>query len=173
MNALKKTVARLTAAVGLCGHFTNHSLRATAATRLYHKGIDEQVIKEVTGHTSDAVWSYKRTSDEQLKFASQSLAVKSSAGAVCEQRVVGDQRKMCEFMPYCVDADKSKSETFSSPGEVAPNSRLSLHKKKCVMKGEDGQCPPLCGVLETIDKKCEKLSVKKMKLSLKYCKKNH
>ncbi len=54
VNILKKNVSCLTAGAGLCGCFTNHSLRATAATRLFHKGFDEQVIKEVTGHRSDA-----------------------------------------------------------------------------------------------------------------------
>ena len=48
------------------GYFTNHSLRATAATRLYDAGVDEQLITEKTGHRSSAVRSYKRTQDAQL-----------------------------------------------------------------------------------------------------------
>ena len=43
-------------------------MRATAATRLYAAGVDEQLIAEKTGHRSDAVRSYKRTSDEQLQL---------------------------------------------------------------------------------------------------------
>ena len=45
----------------LDGFRTNHSLRATAATRLYSRGVDEQTIQEVTGHKSLAVRKYKRT----------------------------------------------------------------------------------------------------------------
>jgi hypothetical protein len=41
---------------------TNHSLRAVGPTRMYEAGVDEQLIKERTGHTSDAVRVYKRTS---------------------------------------------------------------------------------------------------------------
>lgn len=40
------TFARLCKATGITGYFTNHSLRATAATRLYSAGIDEQLISE-------------------------------------------------------------------------------------------------------------------------------
>ena len=39
---------------GLQGFFTNHSWRATAATRMYESGLDEQLIMERTGHTSVA-----------------------------------------------------------------------------------------------------------------------
>ncbi|XP_062573148.1 zinc finger MYM-type protein 2-like [Saccostrea cucullata] len=50
---------------GFTGHYTNHSLRATAATRLYDAGIDEQLITEKTGHRSTSVRSYKRTNEQQ------------------------------------------------------------------------------------------------------------
>ena len=55
---------------GLVGYFTLHSLRATCATRLYNRGMDEQVIMEVTGHTSSAVREYKRTSNEMKRMVS-------------------------------------------------------------------------------------------------------
>ena len=34
------------------GYFTNHSLRVTAATRLYDAQVDEATIMEKTGHRS-------------------------------------------------------------------------------------------------------------------------
>ena len=65
---LTGTVARLCKAAGITVYRTNHSLRATTATRLYQAGVDEQLIMERTGHHSvDAVRSYKRTSAEQLE----------------------------------------------------------------------------------------------------------
>ncbi len=49
------------------GYYTNHSLRASAATRMFTPGVDEQAIMSVTGHSStDGVRAYKRIS-EQLK----------------------------------------------------------------------------------------------------------
>ena len=52
------------------GYFTNHSLRSTAATRLYHNDFIKQLIQEITGHRSIAVREYKRTSDLQRSQAS-------------------------------------------------------------------------------------------------------
>ena len=48
---------------GLPGYRTNHSLRASAATRMFDQQVDEQLICEVTGHRSNAVRNYKRTSE--------------------------------------------------------------------------------------------------------------
>ena len=73
---LAGTVARLCKAAGITGYRTNHSLRATTATRLYQAGVDEQLIMERTGHHSvDGVRSYKRTSAEQLENMSDILAL--------------------------------------------------------------------------------------------------
>ena len=59
---LESTVARL---FKTAGYYTNHSLRATATSRLYQAGVDKQLAIERTGHRSvDGVRSYKRTSDE-------------------------------------------------------------------------------------------------------------
>ena len=53
-------------AAGISGFKTNHSLRATAATRLYQSGVDEQLGMERTGNCSiDGIRSYKRTADFQ------------------------------------------------------------------------------------------------------------
>ncbi len=41
----------------------------TAATRMFNAGVEEQVIKEHTGHKSDAVRTYKCTSDTVLEQA--------------------------------------------------------------------------------------------------------
>ena len=40
------------------GKFTNHSLRAISATRMFAKDVPEQVIKEITGHWGDCVHIY-------------------------------------------------------------------------------------------------------------------
>ena len=59
------------------GYFTNHSLRTTAATRLYHAGIDEQLVMERTGHRSvEGIRNYKRTSKQQCETISDVLNCK-------------------------------------------------------------------------------------------------
>ena len=73
-NDLQGTVARLCANAGITGFRSNHSLRATTATRLYQGNVDEQLIMERTGHRSlKGVREYKRTSDKQKEHLSDLL----------------------------------------------------------------------------------------------------
>lgn len=69
INQLRNTVARICKQAGLDGHRTNHSLRATAATRLYEAGMEEQLVSEITGHRSECVREYKRTTEEMKRQA--------------------------------------------------------------------------------------------------------
>ena len=39
---------------------TNHSLRATGATALFNAGVPEKLIRDVTGHRSNALHLYER-----------------------------------------------------------------------------------------------------------------
>ena len=73
VNTLQSVVKNMCEKGGLPGYYTNHSLRASAATRMYCNEIEEQVIQEITGHRSLAVRSYKRTCDLQRKSASNSI----------------------------------------------------------------------------------------------------
>lgn len=69
---LAGTVSRMCKAAGITGH----SLRATAATRLYQAGVDEQLIMEKTGHRSlEGVRTYKRTNTEQQEGISDILSL--------------------------------------------------------------------------------------------------
>ena len=70
--------------------FTPHSLRATTATRLYESGIEEQVISEITGHTSTAVRHYKRTSVNQLQVASKIINSHKTRGnnQICDTQAL-------------------------------------------------------------------------------------
>ncbi len=62
LNTICETVKKLVGSVGITdGKFTNHSLRAMAATRMFNAGIPEKVVKEITGHCSDAVREYECT----------------------------------------------------------------------------------------------------------------
>ena len=61
-NKLADTVPCLMREAGIQGYFTNHSLRATATTRLYDAQVDEASIMERTGHRSlTGVRTYKRS----------------------------------------------------------------------------------------------------------------
>ena len=61
MANLARTLTNLFRDAGIEGYFTNHSLRVTAATRMFDAGVDEQLIMSRTGHSSTVgVRSYKR-----------------------------------------------------------------------------------------------------------------
>ena len=67
---------------GITGYRTNHSLRATTATRLHQSdSVEEQ---EIIGHRSiEAVRSYKRSSHEQLEQVSDILNNGNSKKRIC------------------------------------------------------------------------------------------
>ena len=73
-NTLEATASRLCRQAHVPGFRTNHSLRATATTRLFQASVDEQLIMETTGHRSvEGVQSYKWTSDDQRAALSDIL----------------------------------------------------------------------------------------------------
>ena len=75
-NALTKMVQQICADAG---NKTNHSLRATGATGLYHTGVPEKVIQERTGHLS--LSGYERTSEDQHMAVSRVLSSRENISA--------------------------------------------------------------------------------------------
>ena len=76
-NKLSNAVASMCKSAGIEGYKTNHSLRATAATRLYSSSVDEQLVMERTGHRStEEIRSYKRTSSEAISDILNNVAKK-------------------------------------------------------------------------------------------------
>ena len=66
INMLKNIVSELCAQSGIELYYTNHSLRATAITRMFNSGIPEKVIAETCGHRSTkALRLYEHTSEQQ------------------------------------------------------------------------------------------------------------
>ena len=57
------------------GNFNNHSMRKSTCTRLFRKGVDPQLIKEQTGHNSEAVILYKKSNLMTKKEVSDMLSV--------------------------------------------------------------------------------------------------
>ena len=58
---------------GITEKKTNHSLRATGATALFNAGVQEKLIRDVTGHRSNALQIYERPSLEQRQAVSKIL----------------------------------------------------------------------------------------------------
>ena len=74
IHTIQKTIPRVCMIAGAGRFKTNHSLRVTAASRLYQEGLDEQLIMERIGHRSlDGVRAYKQTSREQQELVLAAL----------------------------------------------------------------------------------------------------
>lgn len=73
INYLGSIVTSLGRKIGLTGKITNHSCRASAASRMFQSNMEEQLVMDKTGHRSTAVRSYKRTSDAQLRDVTKVL----------------------------------------------------------------------------------------------------
>ena len=78
-NSIAKVVKELMKEARIEGFFTNHSLRRTGSTRLFRGGVERKLVKEVTGHRSDAVDSYQITSDMQRQEMSKIIQNKPTA----------------------------------------------------------------------------------------------
>ncbi len=144
VNALKKVMKSLAQSAGLEGKFLNHSLHATAATRMFEHGVDEQLIKKITGHKSHAVRLYKRENEDMLKEATSKIGT--------------GKHKLEEF-----DIDKLSQDDDEIVKYHTVPGRNKSHRCK---KGHN--CGKLCEFLKKLDEKGEKKKLKKLKLSLKY-----
>ena len=72
-NNLSIVVKSIMEKASIPGYFTNHSLRRTAATRLFMAQVEEKIIKEITGHVSDCVRQYQKTPDALKRKASLAI----------------------------------------------------------------------------------------------------
>ena len=115
INSLRSTVSTLCQKGGIDGYKTNHSLRVTAATRLFHEGIDEQLIMERTGHRSiDGVRTYKRTCSEQHAKLSDVLHGSSSSATKKPKHV----EKTEESMKTPLKTDLEQGEEVQNKQEM-------------------------------------------------------
>ena len=73
-QTLSKVIKLLMEAGDIQGYFTNHSACRTRGTRLFQAGVERKLVKEATGHISDAVDKYQITSADQRRAMSNILA---------------------------------------------------------------------------------------------------
>ena len=119
-NKLDATVARLCKSAGIIGYRTNHSLRATTATRLYQAGVDEQLVMERTGHQSlDGVRSYKRTSTVQQESLSNIL------NGTKYQLSAPVTKPDLPLVPRDNTTDQNTTDTITSGGVVQVNNTIA------------------------------------------------
>ena len=81
-SKIKEVVKTLLSDAKIDGYFTNHSLRHTGGSRLFQAGVDRKLVKEVTGHRSDAVDCYQVTSECQREMLSNIIGGPKCANIV-------------------------------------------------------------------------------------------
>ena len=65
LHTLSKVVGRMMKHCDSETFYSHHSLRRTSTTRLFQAGVDRKIIKEFTGHVSDALDKYQMTLEDQ------------------------------------------------------------------------------------------------------------
>ena len=128
-NTLTKVVGNLLKSAQLDGYFTNHSLQRTSATRLFQAGVDTKIVREITGHVSDAINKYQVTSHDQKKEVSDILKGPTTLKFIdnskeCDESYDGDEVKV---NPPVLSLELSVSD-------MTPNSGL---KCSCKHKASD------------------------------------
>ena len=126
-ETLGNVVSNLMKEAKMDGFYTNHSLRATLATRLYEAGVDEQLIQESTGHRSvEGVRNYKRSNSNQKFDVHKKVR--------CETIVSADENNNLVQTPDSVPTHQSeitqtKMGGTQSPGKtvgtVSPGTQIS------------------------------------------------
>ena len=70
-NKLSESIPQLMRDAGIPGYFTNHSLQATATTRMYDAQLDEASIMQRTRHRSvNGVSTYTRSTEKFSELTS-------------------------------------------------------------------------------------------------------
>ena len=132
-NRIASNVKELCRMANISGKYTNHSLRATSASQMYQCNIPEQVIKEITGHRSECVRTYKKTNVNLLKEASATIA-----GGECsknDDKVVKTEAKKhgCEYSPE----QKERLDQSLNACQIIKNvvkTRMEIRNKEKLMK---------------------------------------
>jgi len=115
INTLKTIIPKLSSESGVDVKYTNHSLRATSATRMFTGGVPEKVIAEKTGHRSlQALRLYEKTQLSMEKAVDSVIANPSLDS-------FSDVEKSCKN-----PADtKAPGESSSTKSETEGKAKLS------------------------------------------------
>ncbi len=128
---------------------------------MFNAGVNEQLIKNFTGHKSDAVREYKRPSSEILDKANQAVVTQAPPSATVtksEKPTCSEEKpSIAELTPL----NHVKLENFS-------NSTAKCHPQRCLRGAQIGKCDGMCSILQQIDMMSAKRKAKNLKLSLKF-----
>ena len=120
LNTLKKTVGEMLKNTKLDGFFSNHSLHRTGISHLFQAGVPLKLIKEYSGHCSEALDRYQIPSEKQIQEISSVLAGSSTSK---------NDKEMSKVSESAVQSKKFQF-TMSSKKENKDVNCVSLEAKK-------------------------------------------
>ena len=143
-NTLGKVIKTMLHNSKLDGYFTGHSLRRSGISRLFQAGVDRKIIKELSGHRSDAVDCYAVTSDEQKAEVSRILGSKPSTVSASNTSEVGNEasapttiQNQSQIIMKCDGANASENMNSRGIGQLVSDIiENSSNKGKTVIKME-------------------------------------
>ena len=103
-HTLSKVIKSMLQNSKIDGYFTGHSLQRSGITRLFQAGVDRKIIKEMSGHKSDAVDCYAITSDAQKEACSKILEGPVTAKSNDDEKYSGKQSEKFELKPMLPDS---------------------------------------------------------------------
>ena len=111
---------------------SNHSLRATATTRLIDGGIAEKVIMDRTGHRSlDGLKPYARTNDQQQQHVSEVIACPLVDQH--QQLVLADQQRALEGIST---ASKEITSMYTESSTITKTQYVDEKMKRIITNQE-------------------------------------
>ena len=130
-NTLGKYIQTMMAAGGIEGYFRNHSTRKSTCTRLFQQGVDPQLIKEQTGHKSEAIMRYKKSNLAMKKQVSDMLNVlpkEMEDIRNSQERLMAAESKVDKVVKEekPVETDKLEKETMKPNVVEGANGRDSV-----------------------------------------------
>ena len=129
---------------------------------MYQAGVDEQVIQQFTGHASEVVRKYKKTSEDLLKSANKTVS--GNDFALPAKRPVS---ATVSKAPNDQSSDEPPCKTLSLEHPIRPKSQQVAKPKVCQYFASQN-CKGMCKVLHQIDEKLDQKKLKSLKLKVEY-----
>ena len=119
-NSCSRMTTVMCEEAGISGRKTNHSLRRTAATTLFEKGVPEKIIQGVTGHRSTTgLRTYERVSVKQKQAVSTILS--------------GAKRRFDELMEEEASVPTKKPKVEIPAVSCVPKLPVPAYMQNCVV----------------------------------------
>lgn len=131
-NYLSNYLKNIMEAGGFIGNFTNHSLRAMTASRLFVNDCPDQLIAEQTGHSSTAIRRYKKASVAQKENVSDLFCkgpndVLPKVLDVSKSSVPNEPKKVVDNAQTDKGVDKPQGASQLAPIDVhVPSDKCNL-----------------------------------------------